>query len=194
MAFDLKSARHWAEDLLRQAIEPGAKIIDGTMGNGYDTLWLAELAGESGRVYAFDIQREAVERTRSRLSEAGLEHRATLFHAGHEHIAELVPEPVDAAVFNLGWLPGADKALRTRVETTLTAVNAALDKLKEGGLLTICAYPGHEEGRQERDALVAWARALPPARYDAMIRAYLNQPNDPPVLFAVKKNLRKKPR
>lgn len=194
MSFDLKSARHWAEELLRQAVGPGARIIDGTMGNGYDTLWLAQLAGDEGRVYAFDIQAEAVERTRARLREAGVENRAVLFHAGHERIAELVPEPVDAAVFNLGWLPGTDKALRTRAETTLIAVNAALDKLKEGGLLTICAYPGHEEGRVERDALMDWARALPPQRYDAMIRAYLNQPNDPPVLFAIKKNLSKKPR
>ena len=194
MSFDLKSARHWAEELLRQAVGPGARIIDGTMGNGYDTLWLAQLAGDEGRVYAFDIQAEAVERTRARLREAGVENRVVLFHAGHERIAELVPEPVDAAVFNLGWLPGTDKALRTRAETTLIAVNAALDKLKEGGLLTICAYPGHEEGRVERDALMDWARALPPQRYDAMIRAYLNQPNDPPVLFAIKKNLSKKPR
>ena len=194
MSFDLKSARHWAEELLRQAVGPGARIIDGTMGNGYDTLWLAQLAGDEGRVYAFDIQAEAVERTRARLREAGGENRAVLFHAGHERIAELVPEPVDAAVFNLGWLPGTDKALRTRAETTLIAVNAALDKLKEGGLLTICAYPGHEEGRVERAALMDWARALPPQRYDAMIRAYLNQPNDPPVLFAIKKNLSKKPR
>ena len=194
MPVDLKSARHWAQELLRQAVEPGATVIDGTMGNGYDTLWLAGLVGETGRVYAFDIQREAVERTRARLEQAGFAERVTLFHAGHERLAELVPGPVDAAVFNLGWLPGADKALRTRVDTTLTAVNAALDKLKEGGLLTVCAYPGHEEGRVERDALVDWARALPPERYDAMIRAYLNQPNDPPVLFAVKKNLRKGPR
>ncbi len=39
--------------------------------------------------------------------------------------------------------------------------------------------------------LLEWAKALPPAEYDAMLRAYLNQPNDPPVLFAVKKNLRR---
>ena len=194
MPFDLKSARHWAEELLRQAVGEGARVIDGTMGNGHDTLWLASLVGETGRVYGFDIQAEAVERTRGRLEEAGLLDRATLLHAGHERIAELVPEPVDAAVFNLGWLPGADKSLRTHVDTTLAAVNAALDKLKEGGLLTVCAYPGHEEGRVERDALIEWAKSLPADRYDAMIRAYLNQPNDPPVLFAVKKNLRKRVR
>lgn len=188
MNFDFKSARHWAEELIRQAIEPGARVIDATMGNGYDTQWLAELVGESGHVYGFDIQLEAVNRTRDRLAAAGLENRATLFHAGHEHIAELVGEPVDAAVFNLGWLPGTDKALRTCAETTLTAVNAALDKLKEGALMTICVYPGHPEGRDELDRLIAWGRALPGEKYDVMARAYLNQSGDPPVLIAVKKN------
>lgn len=188
MNFDFKSARHWAEELIRQAVEPGARVIDATMGNGYDTQWLAELVGESGHVYGFDIQLEAVNRTRDRLAAAGLENRATLFHAGHEHIAELVGEPVDAAVFNLGWLPGTDKALRTRAETTLTAVNAALDRLKEGALMTICVYPGHPEGRDELDRLIAWGGALPGEKYDVMARAYLNQSGDPPVLIAVKKN------
>ena len=188
MNFDFKSARHWAEELIRQAVEPGARVIDATMGNGYDTQWLAELVGESGHVYGFDIQLEAVNRTRDRLAAAGLENRATLFHAGHEHIAELVGEPVDAAVFNLGWLPGTDKALRTRAETTLTAVNAALDRLKEGALMTICVYPGYPEGRDELDRLIAWGRALPGEKYDVMARAYLNQSGDPPVLIAVKKN------
>lgn len=188
MNFDFKSARHWAEELIRQAVEPGARVIDATMGNGYDTQWLAELVGESGHVYGFDIQLEAVNRTRERLTAAGLAGRATLFHAGHEHIAELVGEPVDAAVFNLGWLPGTDKALRTRAETTLTAVNAALDRLKEGALMTICVYPGHPEGRDELDRLIAWGRALPGEKYDVMARAYLNQSGDPPVLIAVKKN------
>ena len=188
MNFDFKSARHWAEELIRQAVEPGARVIDATMGNGYDTQWLAELVGESGHVYGFDIQLEAVNRTRDRLAAAGLENRATLFHAGHEHIAELVGEPVDAAVFNLGWLPGTDKALRTRAETTLTAVNAALDRLKEGALMTICVYPGHPEGRDELDRLIAWGRALPGEKYDVTARAYLNQSGDPPVLIAVKKN------
>lgn len=188
MNFDFKSARHWAEELIRQAVEPGARVIDATMGNGHDTQWLAELVGESGHVYGFDIQLEAVSRTRERLQEAGLESRTTLFHAGHEHIAELVSEPVDAVVFNLGWLPGTDKALRTRAETTLLAVNAALERLKEGGLLTICVYPGHPEGRIELEKLTEWGRTLPGTQYDVMVRAYLNQSGDPPVLIAVKKN------
>ncbi|MBQ2956318.1 MAG: methyltransferase domain-containing protein [Clostridia bacterium] len=191
MGFDLKSARHWAEELLRQAVTEGSKVIDATLGNGYDTEWLCGLVGDEGHVYGFDVQQEAVDRTNERLVNAGIDHRATLFCTGHQNVKEYVHEKVDAAVFNLGWLPGTDKNIRTMRETTLQAVEGCLELLKEGGLLTICAYPGHEEGKEELNALIEWAKGLDSKKYDAMIRGYLNQPNDPPVMFAVKKNLRK---
>lgn len=191
MGFDLKSARHWAEELLRQAVTEGSKVIDATLGNGYDTEWLCGLVGDDGHVYGFDIQQEAVERTQERLEKAGISKRASLFCTGHQNVKEHVYEQVDAAVFNLGWLPGSDRSIRTMRETTLQAVEGCLDLLKEGGLLTICAYPGHDEGKEELNALIDWAAALDSKKYDAMIRRYLNQPNDPPVLFAIKKNLRK---
>ena len=191
MGFDLKSARHWAEELLRQAVGTGSKVIDATLGNGYDTEWLCALVGDEGHVYGFDIQQEAVDRTQERLAKADLANRASLFCAGHQRVKEFVHEPVDAAVFNLGWLPGSDRSIRTMRQTTMQAVEDCLDLLKEGGLLTICAYPGHDEGKEELNALIDWASGLDSRRYDAMIRRYLNQPNDPPVLFAIKKNLRR---
>ena len=95
-------------------------------------------------------------------------------------------------MFNLGWLPGAPHAVTTRVETTLRAVNAALELLREDALLTVCVYPGHEEGAREREALLAWARDLDEKTYDTMLRCYLNQGGDPPLLIAVKKNRRRK--
>lgn len=187
MANDFRSARFWAREMIEQAMFEGARAVDATMGNGHDTQWLCELAGATGRVYAFDVQPEAVRRTEERLAEAGLADRARLFCAGHERMAELVPEPVDAVVFNLGWLPGAEHGVTTRVETTLQAVEAALSLLKEDGLMTVCIYPGHDEGARELQALMHWAEALDPRRYDALVKTYLNQPNDPPRMLAVKK-------
>lgn len=191
MGFDLKSARHWAEELLRQAVCEDSKVIDATLGNGYDTEWLCGIVGDNGHVYGFDIQQAAVDRTQERLKKAGIANRASLFCAGHQNVKEYVQESVDAAVFNLGWLPGSDRSVRTMRETTMQAVEGCLELLKEGGLLTICAYPGHDEGKEELNALIDWAAGLDSKKYDAMIRRYLNQPNDPPVLFAIKKNLRK---
>ena len=188
MANDFRSARFWAAELIGPALFPGARAVDATMGNGKDTLWLCGLVGETGRVYAFDVQAEAVARTRELLEREGVADRAALFCRGHEHMAEVVDGPVDAVMFNLGWLPGAEHGVTTQVETTLQAADAALTLLKPEGLLTICVYPGHDEGTRELNALTAWAASLDPRRYDALMKHYMNQPNDPPVLIAVKRN------
>lgn len=192
MANDFRSARFWARELIEAAMFEGARAVDATMGNGHDTQWLCELAGNTGHVYAFDIQQEAVDRTEKRLTEAGLSERATLFCAGHERMAELVQEQVDAIVFNLGWLPGAEHGVTTHVDTTLKAVEAALKVLKEDAVMTICVYPGHEEGTRELHALMEWAANLDSVRYDVLLKTYLNQPNDPPRMIAVRKKMTKK--
>ena len=41
-------------------LSEGDVAVDFTMGNGNDTLFLSRTVGESGRVYAFDIQEEAL--------------------------------------------------------------------------------------------------------------------------------------
>lgn len=192
MANDFRSARFWAREMIEAAMFDGAIAVDATMGNGHDTQWLCELAGENGRVYAFDVQPEAVERTRERLAEIGLLGRAELFCAGHERMAEFVHEQADAIVFNLGWLPGAEHGVTTQTSTTLMAVNAALELLKEDGLMTVCIYPGHEEGTRELHALMEWASALDEKRYDALLKTYLNQSNDPPRMLAIRKKKTKK--
>ena len=193
MANDFRSARYWAAEIVEGALQDGACAVDATLGNGHDALRLCEQVGQNGVVYGFDIQPEAVERSAARIAEAGLADRAKLICAGHERMAEFVPaESADAVVFNLGWLPGAAHAVTTRTETTLAAVNAALGILKEDGVMTVCVYPGHAEGAREREAILNWARGLDPARFDTMLKCYLNQNNDPPLMIAVKKNKTRK--
>ena len=192
MATDFKSARFWAKEIIENAVFPGACAIDATMGNGHDTAWLCELVGESGKVYAFDVQQEAVDRTAVRLEQAGFRQRAELFCLGHEHMAEVIHQQADAIVFNLGWLPGAEHGVTTQTSTTFLAGEAALSLLKEEAIMTICIYPGHEEGTKELHALLDWAAKLDDRRYDAMIKCYVNQPNDPPRMLAIRKKTKKK--
>ena len=192
MATDFKSARFWAKEMIEEALFPGARVVDATMGNGYDTLWLCELVGENGKVYAFDIQQEAVNHTAERLEKAGVRERAALFCMGHERMLEAVHEPVDAVLFNLGWLPGAEHGVTTQTSTTLQAVEAALALLKEEAVMTVCIYPGHEEGTNELHSLLEWAGKLDDKRYDAVLKHYVNQPNDPPQMLAVRKKKTKK--
>lgn len=193
MANDFRSARFWAAELIERALYPGAVAVDATLGNGHDALWLCGLVGEAGRVYGFDVQPEAVERSRARLAAAGVEGRARLILDGHQNMAaHIPPSSADAVMFNLGWLPGAAHGVTTRVETTLAAVNAALEILKEDGVMTVCVYPGHAEGARERDALLNWAQNLDQREFDTMLRCYLNQSGDPPLMIAVKKNRKRK--
>ena len=187
MSTDFRSARHWAREIIGEALIDGGVAIDATMGNGHDTLWLCEMVGEKGRVYAFDVQKQALENTQRRLDEARLSERASLFLAGHERMAEYVHCNVDAVVFNLGWLPGGEKRITTRTETTISAVSSAARLLKPSGVLTICIYPGHAEGMREKEALLDWAARLTPMTYDVFLKAYINQPNDPPLLIAVRR-------
>ena len=68
----------WCQEILRTQARPGGLYIDATMGNGHDTLFFSRLAGESGRVLAFDIQPAALESTRELLKDQGMAERAEL--------------------------------------------------------------------------------------------------------------------
>ena len=59
----------WCHAVIRSQAAEGGIYVDATMGNGHDTLFLCELAGKSGTVWAFDIQEKAVLNTRALLSE-----------------------------------------------------------------------------------------------------------------------------
>lgn len=187
MPYELRSARYLAADILRQAVQPGDTVVDATMGNGHDTLFLCRLTGPEGQVFAFDVQAQAVENTRKRLEDEGVLDRARLFCLGHEHMAEHVREGIAAAVFNLGWLPGGDHSVTTHWETTRQAVESAMALLKPMGVLVICAYPGHAEGDRERAALTALLGALPPQRFNVLRQQFLNAGPGAPECFVVQK-------
>ena len=135
-------------------LKEGDVAVDFTMGNGNDTLFLSKSVGESGKVYAFDIQEEALASTESRLKGAGADENYTLICASHHRVKEFVKEPIKAGMFNLGYLPGVGrKAVTTLRETTMPAVEAAIDMLLPDGVLIVAIYPGHEEGALEGEML-----------------------------------------
>ena len=130
-------------------LKEGDVAVDFTMGNGHDTEFLSKTVGESGRVYAFDIQASAVESTRKNLATAGCPDNYTLIHDSHHNVKNYVNEPIKAGMFNLGWLPGGDKSITTLRETTLPAIEAAIDLMDKDAIINVAIYPGHEEGDLE---------------------------------------------
>ena len=184
----LKNARYLAADVMRRALRPGDVAVDATMGNGHDTLFLAQLVGETGHVYAFDVQNQALESTRARLEEAGVASRATLILAGHETMKAHVPVPPQAIMFNLGWLPGAAHGVTTKTQTTLRAVGDACELLASGGVLTVCIYPGHEEGERELEALTRFAQGLSNRVYNVLWHRFANAALGAPQMMLVQRN------
>lgn len=189
----LPSAVKWAQLLLADRLQSGDIALDATTGNGHDTLFLSRCIGPTGHVYGMDLQAPAIVETHRRLIEAGLtEANFTLIHAGHETMLTHVrPEhhgQIAGIMFNLGYLPGSDKTVITRTETTLTAIQAALQLLKPGGLLTIAVYPGHEGGAQEQSAITAWAAALPPRAWEVQHLRPVNRSASPPECWVIWKN------
>ena len=171
--------------LLRRFIQPGNRVADATCGNGKDTLLLADLVGEAGHVWAFDIQQEALDRTAQRLAEQNLQQRVSLVHAGHEQMQELVEPPLHGIVFNLGWLPGAPREVATCTTTTLTALEASLQLLAPAGLVLITCYPGHAGGDQEAAAVQEWVAGLSSRSYFVWRMGQLNVPSDAPFCLLI---------
>ena len=69
--------------------------VDGTCGNGHDTLFLAGIVAAVGSkphgVFAFDVQPEAIEATRAKLGV--LADRVSLLLESHAHLAEALARP-----------------------------------------------------------------------------------------------------
>lgn len=177
----------FAHYLLSSSIRPGESVLDGTAGNGHDTLLLARCVGAEGTVWAFDVQEQALAQTAARLADAGIQARVEYVCAGHETLAAYIDKPLAAAVFNFGWLPGGDKTLTTQAATSLCALNAVLKLLKPGGLLVAVLYPGHEAGQSEANAVEGWAADLPQRQYAVLKYGFINRRNRPPYLLAVEK-------
>lgn len=149
-----------AHELILSAVTPGETVLDATMGNGHDTLFLARLVGEHGLVHAFDVQDQALAMTQKRLEEAFIPASQVCLHKlSHEHLDTPVgSQSIGAFMFNLGYLPGSSKEWVTRPETTLTALAKAISLLRPGGLGTVLAYRGHPGGMEEARSVLSYLR------------------------------------
>lgn len=172
----------WCHELFLMQAVPGGTYIDATMGNGHDTLFLCQLAGEEGHVIAFDIQKQALDATEALLRKENMEQRATLILDSHENMAQYAnASSVDGICFNFGYLPGSDHSLATKPRSSKNAIIAGLELLKKGGVMSLCIYSGGETGFEERDTLLEYLKSLDEKRYLVIVSAYYNRKNNPPI-------------
>ncbi len=172
--------------LLASYLKPGMVVVDATLGNGHDALKIKRLCPDI-TLHGFDVQATALERARERLEAAGFFSNCHFHLMGHEKMASLLTDPVDAVVFNLGYLPGNKEGRRTQAKTTLAALASAIALTRPGGVILVMVYPGHPEGRVEKEALIAYLSALDQRKVGVSHHHFINQQKHPPELFLLHK-------
>jgi len=172
-------------------IRPNDVVIDATCGNGNDTIFLAEAVVNGGKVYGFDIQDIAIEATHKALSAKSLLSQTELLLQSHDEMLSSIPQNLHGKIrcimFNLGYLPGGDKHQITLPSTTLEALQQSLQLLAVGGLISICAYRGHDGGEEEEMAVAKFCSQLPKQSYNCIKTEHINEQPNRPVLYCIQK-------
>lgn len=178
---------YWA-----QIIQMGDTVIDATCGNGYDTLKLCQLALslDKGKVYAFDIQEQAI-KSAGQFIHSHLEFNLTQRVIFQQRCHSIFPDAISQGsvkliVYNLGYLPGGNKAKTTKIGTTLQSLHQAQDLLQSGGAISITCYSGHTEGAREQEAILAYASQLSPKEWSCCQHIWLNRQQAPSLILIQK--------
>lgn len=183
----IKNSLYQSHEIAARTVKPGDHVIDATCGNGGDTLFLAGLAGEEGKVYSFDIQQEALDRTSDKLKKEGMYDRVELIHDSHERMDDYVKEKVRCVMFNLGYLPGGDHSIGTKGESTIAAVKRAMELLVVNGIITIVVYYGGDSGFDEKEEVLEFIKTIDCRQFTVSKTEFVNQINCPPILICIEK-------
>ena len=176
-----------AKKFISDSISKGSICIDLTCGNGLDTFFLCEITGESGAVYSFDLQQEAVDITKSLMSRTKRIASCEITLACHSQFSSHIPfsckENVSAVMMNLGYLPGGDHQTTTTPENTEKALESAYEWLRTDGVISVIAYRGHPGGKLEDSAV---QKLINKNQWNCRIE-FGNKKETSPVLYMIRK-------
>ena len=176
-----------ARKLLVDKVKLANVIMDATCGNGFDTLFLAENADANSKIFAFDIQSEAIKSSKILLAENKLSDKVTWICDNHINFEQYVSNKIDIVVLNLGYLPSGDKNCTTTATTTSILLEKLILNLNVGGVIAITAYPGHSEGQAENIKLREFLQKLSSKVFTVGIFKMLNHSDKAPVFYILEK-------
>ena len=171
----------FVRNIISKRIKESDVCVDATCGRGNDTLFLAKLAK---KVYAFDIQKEAINSSKELLKEYD---NVVFINDSHENVNDYVTEEINVAMFNLGYLPKGDKNITTKSNTTISSIDKVIKKLEVKGIVSIVCYPGHPEGYRESMELLEYLRNINQKEYDIIRYDFINQINNPPFALIIER-------
>ncbi|BBB92927.1 putative rRNA methylase [Methylomusa anaerophila] len=184
---EVVNALRMAQILIRARLKTARCVVDATAGNGKDTLFIAANTPADSTVWAFDIQEQALRKTRELLFQNGFDSKVRLINDSHAKVSYYIGTAIDAAMFNLGYLPGGSHAINTQPENTIAALSQILSQLVISGIVTIVAYPGYEHGLTEMAEVSYFLNQLPQKEYCVACWSMVNQINHPPLLYIVER-------
>ena len=172
---DLTAVR-FVQDFLAARLGRPRLCVDATCGNGGDTAFLCGITAPEGRVLGFDIQPEAIASTRKHLEQLGVPAAKYELHCrSHTDLLQYVqPGTADAVMFNFGWLPGADHAVFSTASSSIPALNAALEAVRPGGVVSAILYSGQVIGTDEKQTVLEYLRALPLKSFTVLVCDFAN--------------------
>ena len=165
-------------------LQEGDCAVDATAGNGHDTLKLSNAVGAEGKVYAFDIQQQAID---SAKGQPYLYDNVQFVTASHSRMDEYVVSTPKLVIFNLGYLPGGDHTLATKSDTTVEAISKAMELVCPDGVIILVIYSGGDTGFDEKESVLNFARDINHKKFTTLHLDYINRPNNPPSVCVIQK-------
>ncbi len=177
----IDSLNKYTREMTKRYVSSKSHVIDATCGNGNDTLFLSELTSR-GKVYAFDIQEEAIENTKKRcINQDNIEYICD----SHANLKTYVKDNISLVMFNLGYLPNSDSTLSTASTSTIKALESSLEVLKSNGAVLLTIYTGHDNHAEEKN-IMPFITKLDKYKYNVLKYEFINL-IDPPYLIIIEK-------
>jgi len=179
-----KTILNYVRNLIDCYIKEKDIVVDATIGNGNDTLYLGQTVTQ-GKVFGFDIQEEAINKTKQLLDDNSI-NNYELFRESHDKIDDVLKDyqgKISLVLFNLGYLPGGNKEITTNYKTTIRAIEKSRMLIHKRGMVLVVVYPGHSAGKKESLEIHNYIK-----KNSISYKEYHNTDNpDAPYLLEIKK-------
>jgi predicted methyltransferase len=186
----LWTAVEFSHLVLKKYIKEGDIVIDATLGNGHDALFIAGLVGEQGMVVGFDIQESAIHASQLLFKTEDVKAKYKFICANHSSILSelngMSIQRIQCAIFNLGYLPWGDKSIITQPGTTIKALESVMSILEIGGCITVVVYSGHQGAKEEKQSVIDVVSSLDKKKWQTMIYSSLNRETSPDCIAIVR--------
>lgn len=177
------SITDFSHKLLKESLNSNDVCLDLTLGNGNDAIFLSNICKF---VYGFDIQEIAIENSQKQFIQEG-RNNYKLIKDSHENFDMYIEGNFSGVIFNLGYLPGADKEITTNANTVLVTLKKVIKLINNKGIVIIVFYPGHESGKEEVEILGEYLKNLDQNKFDVIKYEFYNYKNNSPFIIKVVK-------